>query len=139
MIPADVHRMKDKFVDDLFLDVADLRVVSVGNERYEITAVLPNRQRILIAMRTARKGRIDTSIEADSEVLARLRHEVSAEGRLSLLEVSSCSMHLEQMARGYYWLGLTIDGLGAVRIDFTTTGYLKVTFAERLGSHDAGA
>lgn len=138
MIPADVHHPQSQFVDDLFLDVADFRVVSVGNERYEITAALPNRQRILIAIRTARKGRIDTSIEADSEVLVRLPHQVSAEGRLSLLEVSSCSMHLEQMARGHYWLGLTIDGLDTVHIDFTTRGYLKVACAERSPSPDAG-
>lgn len=138
MIPADIHNMQTEFVDDLVLDVADFRVLSVGNERYEITAVLPNSNRILIAMRTARKGRIDTSIEADGEVLARLPHEVSAEGRLSLLKVSSCSMHLEQMARGHYWLGLTIDGLDTVHIDFTTRGYLKVTYAVRSPSPDAG-
>lgn len=53
---------------------------------------------------------------------------------LSLLEMSACSMHLEQMTRGHVWLGITANDQDSVHINFTTPGYLKVTAAERAAS-----
>lgn len=127
MTLPEVNRVKGRFVDELFLGAADLRVVSVGDARYEITAAMSHGGEILLVIRTAQKGRVASSIEADCQVLAQLRYAVSAEGRLSLLEMAACTMHLEQMSRGHYWLGLTPDGQDTVHINFTTPGYLKLS------------
>ena len=134
MILPDLNHLQRKLVDDFFLETAGLRVVSVGNAKYEITATLPHGREALIIVRTAQKGRISTSIEADHKAIGQLRYELSAEGTLSLLEISACSMHLEQMTRGHVWLGLTANGQDSVHINFTTPGYLKVTAAERAAS-----
>ena len=139
MILPDVNHLQSKFIDDLFLDVRGLRVVSVGNAKYEITATLPHGREALIVVRTAQKGRISTSIETGREAIAQLCYELSAEGTLSLLEISACSMHLEQMTRGHFWLDLTANGQHMVHINFTTSGYLKVTAAERAASPQTGA
>jgi hypothetical protein len=139
MILPDVNHVQSKFVDDLLFGVTDLRLVSVGLAKYEITATLPHGREVLIVLRTAQKGRICTSIETGRKAIAQLRYELSAEGTLSLLEIPSCSMHLEQMSRGHYWLGLTTAGQDTVHINFTTPGYLKVTAAERAENSPTGA
>ena len=111
-------------IDDLSLDVAFLRVAKIGLAKYEIATTSLADGELSIDLWTSKKGRIETVV-CDAVAASEMFKLLANQGSLALLEVVRCNVHLENLTRGHYWLGITLSSGELVHVDFTTRGYLK--------------
>lgn len=127
---ASMHRS----IDELFLDLRSLCITMATPSIYDIDARLDDGRDRRIVIRTTRKNRIHATTEPDDHALERAWYRIARafDGSLALLEADACRMHLEQMHRGHYWLGLTApDAMSeAMHLHFTTTGRLTAVMID---------
>ena len=120
---------KRRSIDELFLDVLSVRITMSAPSACDIVAQLDDGHDRRIVIQTTRKNRIVATTDTDDHALERTWYRIARtiDGSLALFEADACRMHLEQMHRGHYWLGLTaLDAMTTdVHLHFTTSGRLK--------------
>jgi len=114
-----------QLVDDFAASPCDVLVRLVGDARYEILAECEFGRTVSVALWTTRKGKIITRVSRAGEVAPWGNTEQDVDGTLHQLVATECSLHLEHMDRGHYWLGLDHEDGSAMHVNFSTPGYLK--------------
>ena len=110
------------FVDDLFLEQATLEINRSGVARYSFTATTTDGAISLEIWTTAKARisvRIDDDIGAHSWFVLRTDQEI-----LESLTAKECAVHLEQLDRGHYFLGL-YRGPDEIRLHLGAPRYIK--------------
>lgn len=113
-------------VDDLFVDVAHLRLEKTGAARFCLRLETADGEVSEIDFWTSRKGSLQVSVEADEparDALELVSSEV--DGELERLETSACRCHVERMTRGLCWIGLDVGDLPTVHVNIASRGYVK--------------
>ena len=113
-------------IDDLFLDVTQLRLEKSGAARFCLRLETAEGAVTEIDFWTSRKGRLQVSVEADEQAavaLGLLRHDV--DGDVVRLEAAACRCHVERMTRGLCWIGLDVGDLPTVHVNLASRGYVK--------------
>jgi hypothetical protein len=110
------------FVDDMFLEHATLEITRTGVARYSFIATTTDGA-ISLEIWTTVKARISVRIDDDIGVhswfVLRTEREI-----LESLTAKDCAVHLEQLDRGHYFLGLC-RGPDEIRLHLDAPGYIK--------------
>ncbi|WP_386069137.1 hypothetical protein ACFJIW_03645 [Tahibacter sp. UC22_41] len=113
-------------IDDLFVDVAHLRLEKTGAARFCLRLETADGEVSEIDFWTSRKGSLQVSVEADEparDALELVSSEV--DGEFERLETSACRCHVERMTRGLCWIGLDVGDLPTVHVSIASRGYVK--------------
>lgn len=113
-------------IDDLFVDVAQLRLEKTGAARVCLRLETAEGDVTEIDFWTSRKGRLQVSVEANEQArvaLGLVLHE--ADGDVVRLEAASCSCHAERMTRGLCWIGFDVGDLPTVHVNLASRGHVK--------------
>jgi hypothetical protein len=109
-------------IDELWTGVGGVAIVLTGAARYEISAGCDSGRQLAVLLWTSGRGTITTQVRDPGQwAISRL----GADGNLQALTATNCSVHLEHMDRGHYWLGLDHSSGETMHIDLLTPGYLK--------------
>lgn len=102
----------------------------IGTARYQLSALCHSGRRVTVDLWTTKKGTITTRLH-DLAAWATVR--LGSDGNLQELDAADCSLHLEHMDRGHYYLGLECAAADAMHVDFNTIGYIKTKMTEDNG------
>ncbi len=93
-------------IGDLVVDAVSLEITRTGEARYRIDVA--GEVRLAIELWTARKARLEVACPDSPPAWIRLT--VTPDGELDVLRATDCQLHLEQMDRRTYCLGLSSGG-----------------------------
>jgi hypothetical protein len=127
MIANRTHLTPAGFVDDLFVERATLEIRSSGSARYSFVATMSD-EMVSVDIWTTEKARISVRIDDGGDrdwITIRTDGEV-----LESLTAVNCAVHLEQLDRGHYFLGL-YRGADEVRLHLRAPGHIKVRPVEQ--------
>ncbi len=113
-------------VDEVILASASFSMLRTGISRYRLNASSSALKNIALELWTSKKGQIKAFIENEEDWMS---VSWKTDGILERLHVDKCSIHLEQMDRGFYWIGLSRED-DTVNIQLTTKGYIKSKIVE---------
>jgi hypothetical protein len=119
------------FVDDLFIERATLEITRTGDARYSFVATATEGA-TSIEIWTTKDAQI--SVRTDDAQCEQGWISIETEGEvLRSLRATDCSVHLEQLDRRHYFLGL-YRGADEVRLQLHAPGYIKVRTVQTRGT-----
>lgn len=114
----DIH--PSGLVVEAFADCHAVRCRRTGVARYRLSARGRDPERLELELWTSQRGSIDLEVR-DVEPWVVLEPAGEGGGGFS---ATDCSLHLEQLDRAHYWLGLSRDD-ALVHVEFRPAGYLE--------------
>ena len=140
MVLYELQRQPTGLVDDLLVEPTSFTISQTSEAQYEFRFELTESSVLLVRLWTTKKGKIEALLgtEALNAPAPGIRCIASPEGRLISLEALNCGVHLEQMDRGHYWLGMFAPDSDLIHVNFHAHGYIE-SAAEELSSRQSDA
>ena len=116
-----VNVLPSGLLDELVVSDCDFEIRRTGQAKYRLTARPDPADPYVVDLWTSKLGTIKTVVR---DIEAWVTVYMDADGSLRILRAADCGLHLEQMTRGNYWMGLDRAD-SHVHVNMSTSGYLK--------------
>lgn len=108
-------------VDEVVVECAEIELQRSGAARYLLSIRGGQGEAVDLVLWTSQRGCIEVRVRDQKDWVT---VTFGADGTLEMLIAKMCLVHLEQMDRRCYWIGLS-RGDSYTHIDFWTRGYIK--------------